>query len=102
LASCVLPSLASNGSFEYTRFPDVDLALPCLAFVVVFVLVTKLLLTELINNVDDISGFHGGEYEVCCLLGFAPCRANISTSETSVILYQISRRKNPADSHLQQ
>jgi hypothetical protein len=40
-----------------------------LPFVMVLVLDTKLLLIELINNKDDSSGFHGGEYEDGCLLG---------------------------------
>jgi hypothetical protein len=52
-----------------------------------------------------ISGSHGGEYEDVFWV-VAPCRAialmmeAASTSETSVNVYQTTRRNNPEDSHL--
>jgi hypothetical protein len=54
------------------------------------------------NILVEISSSHGGEYEDDCLLGCCgPDVEATSTSETSVILYQITRRNIPEDSHLQ-
>jgi hypothetical protein len=48
------------------------------------------------------SGSHGGEYEDGCLLTMiALMMEAASTSETSVIFYQTTRRNNPEDIHLQ-
>jgi hypothetical protein len=46
----------------------------------------------------ETSGSHGGKYEDGCL---ALTMEAASTSETSVIFHQTTRRNNPENSHLQ-
>jgi hypothetical protein len=61
-----------------------------------------------INYLLEIPNYHGGENEHGCLLGCLLAASIIalimeatSTSETSVNIYQTTRRNNPKDSHLQ-
>jgi hypothetical protein len=51
---------------------------------------------------SEISGSHGGEHEDDCLLGCCALMMEaVRISETSVILYETTRRNIPDGSHLQ-